>query len=159
MGLKRGKKESSQPDISRLSDEQVLQLAARLSGLLQEKKQVVPVSIFASELSPAEALVKHLKEHEHLRHADIARLLNRDQRGIWCTYQRAQRKVPEKLALTPSPYVVPVEIFSERKLSILEHVVHHLRSQNVQIKTIASLINKRPGTIASVHHRVRRKLQ
>jgi IS30 family transposase len=127
--------------------------------LHQQQGLRVPVSIFATKLSPAEALVKHLKEQEKQNYASIARLLNRDQRGIWCTYQRAQRKHAQPLSVTPSSHLVPVSIFTERKLSILEHVVQHLRSQNVPVKSIAELVKKSPSTIATVHGRVRRKLE
>jgi len=139
-------------------EEQLSEKVTRLSRLLQQEL-VIPISIFASPLSPAEALVKYLKEHKNLRLAEIARLLNRDQRGIWCTHKRAQTKMPAVLAITAASPTVHASVFCERKLSILEHVVHHLRSQNIAVKDIAQLINKHPSTIASVHHRVRRKLR
>jgi hypothetical protein len=117
----------------------------------------VPVTVFASVLSPAEALVKHLKEHKQFRLVDIARLLNRDQRGIGNTYKRAQRKHSASLVFLPSEHSVPATVFQDRTLSILEHVVSHLRNQNVPVKTIAVLLGKSPSTIAVVHHRARRK--
>jgi DNA-directed RNA polymerase specialized sigma24 family protein len=127
---------------------------------LQQRGELrVPVSLFAAKLSPAEALVKYLKEQEKLRYADIARLLNRDQRGIWCTYQRAQRKQSAPLSVPPSPHTVPVSRFTDRTFSILEHVVQHLRAQNLAHKDIAQLVNKSPSTIGTVYHRARRKLQ
>lgn len=153
------KSEVAQPQPA-YTHEQLLQLVGKLSEMLQHQQGMrVPVSIFATRLSPAEALVKHLKEQEKLNYASIARLLNRDQRGIWCTYQRAQRKHPSPLAVIPSSHLVPVSLFTERKFSILEHVVNHLRSQNVPLKGIAELVKKSPSTIATVHGRVRRKLQ
>jgi DNA-directed RNA polymerase specialized sigma24 family protein len=143
-----------------LSNEQLVQLVAQLSEALQQRGELrVPVSLFAAKLSPAEALVKYLKEQEKLRYADIARLLNRDQRGIWCTYQRAQRKQSAALSVPPSPHTIPVSLFAERKCSILEYVAHHLRGQNLSHKDIAQLVNKSPSTIATVYHRARRKLQ
>lgn len=159
MGKKRQKEGQNLPATPALTHEQLLQLVDHLSRMMHQQGARVPVSIFASRLSPAESLVKYLKEQEKLNYAAIARLLNRDQRGIWCTYQRAQRKHSATLAVTPSAHIVPVSLFGERKLSILEHVVNHLRSQNVPLKSIAELVNKSPSTIATVHSRVRRKLQ
>jgi DNA-binding CsgD family transcriptional regulator len=144
------------------SPEQLVQVAATLADLLRQQQPNtvrIPLSIFAARLSPAEALVKYLKEQEKLRYADIARLLNRDQRGIWCTYQRAQKKLPGMLSVPPSPHTVPATAFQDRTLSILEHVVHHLRAQNIPLKNIAQLVNKSPSTITTVHGRARRKLQ
>jgi DNA-binding transcriptional MerR regulator len=147
-------------ELKGFSREQLLELLARLAEHLRADKGVhVPVGIFAAKLSPAEALVKYLKEHEQLRYADIARALNRDQRGIWCTYRRAQQKHPQAFAVKPSPHTVPVSLFTERKFSILEHVVRHLRGTGMPLKDIAGLVNKHPSTIATVHSRVRRKLQ
>ena len=120
--------------------------------------QDVPVTVFATRLSPAEALVKYLKE-QGLRLTDIGRVLNRDQRGIWSTYRRASLKHPEVLVLSPAQASVPVSLFQDRKLSVLEHVVHHFREKDVQVKVIASWLGKNPSTIASVHHRARKKLR
>jgi DNA-directed RNA polymerase specialized sigma24 family protein len=130
-----------------------------LADFLQTTKDLhVPVSVFATELSPAEALVKYLHEQEKLRYADIARLLNRDQRGIWCTYKRASNKLGSSLVPSSPTPTIPASLFRDRTLSILEHVVHHLRQQNIAVKEIASLVDKHPSTIATVHHRARRKL-
>ena len=139
--------------------EELIQVVARLSAHLQKQELHIPVSIFASTLSPAEVLVKYLKEQKQLRYSNIAKLLNRDQRGIWCTYKRANNKHPKKLVVTDSKHAVPVSLFTNRKLSILEHTVDHLRKQKITVKKIAKLIDKSPSTIAVVHHRVRRKLQ
>lgn len=119
----------------------------------------VPVSIFSSPLSPAEALVKHLKEQHQMSFAGIARLLNRDARGIWCTYQRAARKQPGPCIPAASPHKVPIALFQDRSLSILEHTVHYLRGNGLQVKVIAALVQKSPSTITTVHFRARRKLK
>jgi len=141
------------------NQDELLELVSKLSELLQQQKEPhVPLSIFSSTLSPAEALVKHLKEDRNLSFADVGRLLNRDQRGIWCTYQRASEKYPRKLPLR-GKHAIPTSLFKDRTLSILEHVVNHLRTQNIPVKTIAELVAKSPSTIAAVHHRARRKLQ
>ena len=124
---------------------------------LIEKEVFAPVTIFATSLSPAEALVKYLKENKQLRFAEIARLLNRDQRGTWCNYNRACKKHPAPFELPSSSLHIPASLFRNRSLSILEHVVDHLRNKNIPVRDIAVIINKSPSTIAAVHHRVRRK--
>jgi len=42
--------------------------------------------------SALEAIVIYLKENQEMTYAQIARLLNRDDRTIWTTYQRAKKK-------------------------------------------------------------------
>lgn len=53
----------------------------------------IPSFIFRDRsVSVMEALVKYLKEEQHLSFAQIATLLNRDDRTIWTVYDRARRK-------------------------------------------------------------------
>jgi hypothetical protein len=157
---KRNQEKEAPAELQRLSREQLFAIIAQLSEMAGKKEsEHIPVSVFASRLSPAEAVVKYLKEEKRLRFADIARLLNRDQRGIWCTYRRARQKHPQAFAVKPSPHTVPVSLFTERKFSILEHVVSHLRTGGMPIKGIAELTRKHPSTIATVHSRVRRKMR
>jgi len=44
------------------------------------------------ECAPLEAIVVYLKDTQGLTYAQIAELLNRDDRTIWTTYQRATKK-------------------------------------------------------------------
>jgi DNA-binding NarL/FixJ family response regulator len=130
----------------------------RLTRTLEKPGEIyVPVAIFSTDVSPSEALVKYLKEHLKLRFADIGRVLNRDQRGIWVAYSRTQKKHPAPLPTKPAQYIIPVSLFTDRTLAILEHIVHYLREQGMPVKAIGELLNKSPSTIAAVHHRVRKK--
>lgn len=133
-------------------------LHERVERFFSQRRVSVPVSVFATSLSPAEALVKHLKEQENLTLAEISRLTNRDQRGIWSTYRRAKNKRSQTLTPSQPTHLIPAKVFSDRSLSILEHAAHYLRCQRLPIKKIALLLNKKPGTIAAVLHRARRKL-
>lgn len=119
----------------------------------------VPVEAFAQGNSPAEAVVAYLKDHCGLHFCEIARLLNRDQRGIWGTYHRAKRKVPENVPLPDSSaYMVPVSRLFNRSCSILEHVVMFLKDdRQVGVSTICRLLNKKPSTVWTAYQRGRRK--
>ena len=117
----------------------------------------VPVSIFATKLSPAEALVKWLKENHGLGYTEIARLLGRDVRGIWLTYQNARKKYSAPLKPETQQYV-PVSIFRDRSRSILEHLVLYLKDeQGLSLTTISALLKKHQNTIRTVYQRGRRK--
>jgi len=123
---------------------------------LKPEQHFAPITIFNGKLSPGEALVKHLREHHNLRFTDIAKLLNRDQRGIWCAYKASQKKEPTHIPLDPHHILFPVTMFSDRNFSILEHMVVHLR-EKYTIGEIAKLLNKHPSTISTIQTRARRK--
>lgn len=54
----------------------------------------IPLNIFSNNLSPLESLVFYLKQTHSLH--KIAVILNRDDRTIWTTYDRAKRKHEKK---------------------------------------------------------------
>ena len=54
----------------------------------------IPSFIFRNrELAALEAIVFYLKETQGLTYSQIAKVLNRDDRTIWTTYQRAKKKL------------------------------------------------------------------
>lgn len=56
----------------------------------------IPSSIFLDRrLSALESLVMFLKDEYQFTYAQIARLINRDDRTIWTVYQRAKKKVKD----------------------------------------------------------------
>jgi len=104
-----------------------------------------------------ETIVKYLKEEHNLGYAEISRLLNRSSKTIWITYQRAKKKMPKKL-VGKSQILIPVEIFQNRKFSVLETLVSHLKQeQGTSYKEIAKLINRNYRTILTVYRRFRKK--
>ncbi len=148
-------------DISALSASELVSMQSHIKEALRTKQQLpahIPVSIFATELSPAEAVVKYLKEHHSLTLSEIAKLINRDQRGIWGSYARSKRKMPDAFELGSAIHTIPISCFSDRSKSILEHVVTHLKDEkNLKPAQICSLLNKKPSTIWTAYQRGRRK--
>ena len=62
--------------------------------VLEKKSLAIPTSIFKTrELSILESLVVHLKDDKNMTYAQIARLLNRDDRTVWTAYQRSLKKL------------------------------------------------------------------
>src|SRR3989344_2624516 len=91
----------------------------------------IPLSIFSSNLSSLESLTKYLKENLNLSYSVIARLLNRDDRTIWGTYQRCIRKNPNQLNVAShSSGAVPLSLFQNRALGAMEALVFYLRNKN-----------------------------
>ena len=124
----------------KLSKEDLLSIA--------KDKLDVPVEIFANrKLAPLECLVKWLKENKKQRLAQIAKLLNRNQRTIWATYDSAKKKLSAKFIIKQQ-LTVPVEIFANRKLGVLEALVKELRN-SYSYAEIASSLKRNQRTIWS----------
>ena len=123
----------------------------------QLKENVLPIFIFNSSLSALETIVKYLKEEHNLSYVEISRLLNRSNKTIWITYQRAKKKMPKKL-VGKSQILIPVEIFQNRKFSVLESLASYLKQeQGISYKDIAKLINRNYRTVLTVYRRFRKK--
>ncbi len=61
---------------------------------MEPRYENIPTSVFQNRsLGSLEAVVVYLRETRGLNYAQIARLLNRDDRTIWTTYCRAAHKL------------------------------------------------------------------
>ncbi|MFC1754164.1 hypothetical protein ACFL96_12380 [Thermoproteota archaeon] len=122
-------------------------------------KRFVPVSLFATKLSPSESLCKYLKENLELSYKEISKLLNRDERSIWTSYNRAKAKMPEPFADLKKGMFIPIDIFSNREMSILENLVLYLREKTDETNYgIAKLLKKTPSMIYTIYNRAKSKL-
>lgn len=123
------------------------------------KEILIPVSIFeAEDLSALEAICKYLKEELELSYSRIALLLNRDSRTIWTTYTNAIKKLKEKLPAKESRFLIPVSIFANRKLSVLEAIVGYLKDNfNLRYSEIAILMNRDGRNIWSFYNHYKKK--
>lgn len=118
----------------------------------------VPVSVFAIGLSPSEALCAYLKEKKRLPFRRIGDLLNRDERSAWTSYRRAKSKRPDPLLISEEGLRIPVSIFTDRSMSILEHVVSYaLEHTGMSVPNLARLLNKHPSALHTVIKRARQK--
>ena len=123
---------------------------------LGSNELLVPISIFAGKLSPAEALAKFLKEKHELSYHEISELIGRDGRSLWANYKRAAKKMPWPFEINES-VSVPVSIFNSKK-SILEALISYLKDiKKMRNKKIAQLLNKNPANIWTVYSRAKKK--
>ncbi|MBW2965379.1 hypothetical protein KY363_08025 [Candidatus Woesearchaeota archaeon] len=120
-------------------------------------EESIPISVFSTKLSPSEALCKYLKENRALSFHEIAVLLNRDDRSVWTSYSRASRKAKGPLKTREEDIKIPVSIFNDRKLSIMEHVVSQMRVRDISNARIAEALNRNAASIATVANRAREK--
>jgi hypothetical protein len=121
----------------------------------------LPVSIFSvRELGAFESIVKFLHESKGFTFSSIAKLTNRDPRTIWNSYHSGLKKFKTALPHEPSEYAVSLDILADRRLSVLESIVHYLNSSyGLQYSRIAKLLNRDSRTIHTVKNRAARKLK
>ena len=119
----------------------------------------LPVSIFDNkELSALETICKYMKEELKLRYSEIGNLLNRDQRTIWVTYNKGVKKRVERLVVEESEYKIPVSVFKDRRLSVLEALVSYLKDNyNLRYVEIARLLNRDERNIWGVYNKAKKK--
>ena len=137
--------------------------SGEIMSLMEEKKAgreiLVPVSVFGNDkLSALESVCKYLKEEFEFSFVKIASLLNRDSRTVWATYRNSLRNVKEKLIVTESRYFVPVSVFTNRKLSVLEAIVGYLKDRfELRYSEIALLLNRDERNVWAVYAKFRKK--
>lgn len=131
-----------------LSQENLLQI-------ISQEKKLIPLQIFKIKaLGPLESLVKFLKENQNLTNTKIASLLNRDQRTIWASYQKAKQKQPQKFLIEKETIFLPQDIFANRKLGILESLVKYLKEElNLKYCQIAQLLKRDQRTIWTAYNK------
>jgi len=149
-----------------LSKQELIQLLERHAPTINEedipqKKEVesIPISVFNNnKLSPLETICKYLKENAHKTYHEIAELLNRNDRTIWTTYNNAKKKLPEQLIIKDLEISIPISIFKERKLSVLESIAVYLKDElGLTLHKIAELLNRNDRTIWTVYNRGKKK--
>ncbi len=121
----------------------------------------IPVSLFLDRsLSVFEILTEFLKETHNLSYHKIAVLTNRDERTIWTVYSRTKkkRKKNPKLKLQFTNVHIPLSIFLDRNIAVLEAVVVYLKERlKYSFKEIAELTGRNNRTIWTVYSRAKQK--
>jgi len=105
-----------------------------------------------------------------LRYCTIADLLSRDDRTIWGAHKSANEKSngnssprglwndSDKISAEESTVKIPLSIFKDRSLSILESLAEYLKEElNLRYCKIAVLLNKDQRTIWTVYNRAKKK--
>lgn len=140
-----------------LSYDQLLDI---ITTKLTPKETTIPISAFNTKtLSCLEIVVKYLKENASLGFSDIARMLSRDPRTIWATYKNSKIKNPSPLQITPSKFLIPTSIFSDRRFSALETLVFYLyKNLSLKIVQISVLLKKDHSTVWTVLSRAKKKV-
>ena len=135
------------------------EVISRLKAQRQEKLLEVPSSILKiRELGILEAITKYLKEELNLKYNEIAPLLNRDARSIWISYDKAKTKHPKKFVKERSSTPIPLNIFSNRNLGLLENLTIYLRDElNLKNREVGSLLARDNRTIWASYNRAKKR--
>ncbi len=120
---------------------------------------IIPVSVFkVKSLSSLELVTKYLKENCGKKNKDAAKLLSRSQQVIWTTYSNSLKKFSQKLPVSYSRYDIPISVFSDKKLSMLESVVVYLKdSFRLSYSEIGKQLYRNERTIWTVYNRAKKK--
>jgi len=162
------KKELTEENLLEVIEEKLKQkYGIDLDDLLSDKEEVkkevdegikVPICIFKQKIGAAEVLSGYLKENKNLRFSEIAKLINRDQRTVGLNYKNAIKK-KMKIKIEKNCIFVPAEIFSDRRLSILESLVYYFKKKGFRNSEIAGMINKDQRNIWTLYSRAEKKLK
>lgn len=119
----------------------------------------LPLSVFNNySLSALETITKYIKEEVGLSYREIASLLNRDERTIWGAYYSSRKKMQQRFFAGYSKFYVPIFIFKDRSLSVLEAITEYLKEKlNFRYCQIASLLNRDDRTVWTVYYRAKKK--
>ncbi len=126
---------------------------------LGRASQLVPLSIFCDRrLTPLEAVIKYLREKRSFSYRRIASSLQRNVGDIYKTYAHAFNKSFLIEVRSVHTTLVPVSVFANRKLSLFENLVMHLKDQlKLSYRQISVLLNRDERTIWTVYKRARQK--
>ena len=132
---------------------------------IKESPHDVPLSLLQnSKLGMLEVVVKYLKENRCLSNHEIGRILGRDDRTIWGTYDKACKKDPSTLTVEQSavkePTIddIPLNIFANKDLGILESLTKYLK-ENLELSNneIADLLSRDNRTIWGAYSKAVKK--
>jgi hypothetical protein len=125
----------------------------------KEKEILLPISIFDNKkLSALETIAKYLRENKKLGFHQIGVALNRNERCMWTTYSNSKKKMKESFVLGASKFFIPADIFTNRKLSVLENLTKYMKeSLGLSLHEIGELLHRDDRTIWTVYNRAKKK--
>lgn len=146
-------------DIEKLDREEKKKLIQFLVKDLEKDDNELPISIFDNDkLSALETISKFLKENKGMNFVKIAKILGRDQRTIWVTYNKAIKKMHHSLIVCEGDVFIPVEIFKDRKFSVLENLIGYLKDNyNLSYNGISLLLRRKYQTIVGTYKKYEKK--
>ncbi|MFH0978176.1 MAG: hypothetical protein V1837_02630 [Candidatus Woesearchaeota archaeon] len=115
----------------------------------------VPLLVFREKrLTHLQSLVKYLRESENVSLPEIALLLARDVSAVSQLYSQAKHLTPEPFQIVDDEICVPIAVFKDRNLSILEHLAEFLKDTiKLRYSEIARLLDRDQRTVWTAYVR------
>jgi len=130
----------------------------QISEVLESEQETeIPVSIFTKELGGLEALCKYLKENVSMSYHKIALALSRDDSTVWTAYNKAKEKNRAPINGAEKTISIPLGVFKNRELTILETLTSFLREKGMKFREIAELIKRDERNLQAIYSRAKRK--
>lgn len=140
-----------------LNNEEKYDLLSSLILSMNKKQHNIPLSIFNNKkLTIPEAVIKYLKENLGMKYVDIAFHLKRSDKTVWLTYHKSKDKL-KRFSEIRNGSVIPIEIFSNRTLTLFESLVYYLKKNGMKNHEIAIRLNRDDRTIWSVYNNAKKK--
>jgi hypothetical protein len=118
----------------------------------------IPTTIFSKKLGALESISKYMKENLGISYHNIAELLNRDERTIWTSYNKATEKQKESIEVKTTEIFIPISVLNNRELTILESVINYLREKDMKYSEIAKLINRDQRNVRTIYNKTKNNI-
>ncbi|MBN1156874.1 hypothetical protein JXA85_04605 [Candidatus Woesearchaeota archaeon] len=135
-----------------------------VSKLITERQEqlnlsVVPLEIFSERpLGILECIVKFLREERGMSLNQIAKMLLRDNRTIWSSYNNSLKKKKTRFGLKKTRIAIPTEIFRDRSTGLLESLSIYLRDRRrMSFHQIGVALNRDERTIWTSYNKGKKK--
>ncbi|MEK6926022.1 MAG: Ig-like domain-containing protein [Nanoarchaeota archaeon] len=152
------KKEITEIVISKLKEKYKISKKEILNTIKSSEETEIPAAIFVKNLGALESLVKYMKENLNINYREISKLLNRNERTIWTAYKKANEKQKEPIKIKETEICIPIEIFKNKKMTILELTIVYLKNKGYKFSEISQLLSRDQRNIWTIHSRALKKL-
>ena len=119
----------------------------------------IPITIFSKKLGGLEAITKYMKENLGMSYHEIAELLDRDDRTIWTSYNKAVKKQKQPIIIKRTNILLPINIFKKKKLTILEAIIINQKKKGLRYNEIAELLDRDQRNVYTIYSNAVKKIQ
>jgi transcriptional regulator len=122
-------------------------------------RENIPTTIFIGELGALEALCKYMKENLGMSYREIAGEISRNERTIWSSCDKANKKVREKIEAKETELQIPLSVIKDRKLTVLESIIVFLKRSGMRYNKIAEALGREQRNVWTIYHLALKKLK
>jgi DNA-directed RNA polymerase specialized sigma24 family protein len=100
-----------------------------------------------------------MKENLNMNYRDIAKELGRNERTIWTAYKKANEKQKEPIKISETEIDLPISIFENNELTILESIIIYLKNNGKKYSEIGKLLYRDQRNIWTIYSRAINKIK